>query len=99
MITEKDESNILTKDISCKCKCRFDGKNVIQINGGITINVDKSVKNVMYVKKIIFRIMSNVVVKMKKYLASIMDDSAITCDEIIDAEETKTFPTYFIEKK
>ena len=23
MITEKNESNILTKDISCKCKCRF----------------------------------------------------------------------------
>ena len=29
-------------------------KNVIQINGGITINVDVSVKSVMYVKKIIF---------------------------------------------
>ena len=31
-------------------------ENGIQINGGITINVDVSVKNVMYVKKIIFRI-------------------------------------------
>ena len=31
-----------------------------------------------------------------KYLASIMDDSVITCDEII--EET-TFPTNFNEKK
>ena len=26
------------------------GINVIQINGGITVNVDVSVKNVMYVK-------------------------------------------------
>ena len=26
MITGINESNILTKDISCKCKCRFDGK-------------------------------------------------------------------------
>ena len=31
-----------------------------------------------------------------KYLANIMDDSATTCDEII--EETKTFPTNFNEK-
>ena len=31
-------------------------KNVIWNNGRITINVDMSVKNVMYVKKIIFGI-------------------------------------------
>ena len=47
------ESRILTKCI-CKCKCRFDGKNVIQINGGITVNADVSVKSVMHVKKIVF---------------------------------------------
>ena len=29
MITPKNESNISTEDISCKCTCRFDGKNVI----------------------------------------------------------------------
>ena len=40
-------------------------KNVSQINGGITINVDVSVKNVMYVKKIIFGILLHVVVKME----------------------------------
>ena len=40
MITGINESNILTKDVSCERKYRFDGKNVIQINGGITINVD-----------------------------------------------------------
>ena len=36
-----------------------------------------------------------------KYVASIMDDSAITCDEIIASydEETKTIPKYFNEKK
>ena len=39
-------------------------ENVIQINGGITIDVDVSVKNVMYVKKIIFGILLHVVVKM-----------------------------------
>ena len=26
IITGKNESKILTKDISCKCKCRFDEK-------------------------------------------------------------------------
>ena len=32
-------------------------ENVIQVNGGVTINIDVSVKNIMYVKKIIFRIL------------------------------------------
>ena len=38
---------------------------VIQINGAITINRDVSVKNAMYVKKIIFRTLLHVVVKME----------------------------------
>ena len=69
MITGKNESNILTKDILCECKCRFDGKNVIQINkitiNGIEINVNVSVKNVMCVKSVIFGILLHVVVKME----------------------------------
>ena len=65
MIAGRYESKILTKDISCDCKCRFDGKHVFQINGGVIINVDVSVKNVMYVKKIIFEILLHVVVKME----------------------------------
>ena len=40
-------------------------KNVVQINGGITINVDVSVKNVMHVKKIIMGILLHIVVKME----------------------------------
>ena len=40
-------------------------ENVIHINGGITINIDVNVKNVMYVKKIMFGILLNVYVKMK----------------------------------
>ena len=39
-------------------------ENIIQINGGITINVDVSVKN-MYVKKIMFGILLHVVAKME----------------------------------
>ena len=38
-------------------------RNVTSINGGITINVDVSVKNI-YVKKIMFGILLHVIVKM-----------------------------------
>ena len=40
-------------------------ESVIQINGRIMINVDVSVKNIMYVKKIMFRILLDVIVKME----------------------------------
>ena len=40
-------------------------ENVIHINGGIRINVDVSVKNVMYVKKIMFGSLQLVVMKME----------------------------------
>ena len=39
-------------------------ENVIHINDGITINVDKGVKNMVHVKMIIFGILLHVVVKM-----------------------------------
>ena len=42
------------------------GKNVIQINGGIMINVNMSVKNAMHVKKIMFGILKQVILKMGK---------------------------------
>ena len=38
---------------------------VIQINGGITINVNVGIKNIIYVKKIIFGILVHVFMKMK----------------------------------
>ena len=41
-------------------------QNVIQINGGITINVDVSVKNIIYVKKNKFGILVHVFIKMEK---------------------------------
>ena len=40
-------------------------EKVIQTNGGISINANVSVKNVMYVKKIIFQILLHVVVKVE----------------------------------
>ena len=40
-------------------------QNVNQINGGITTNVDVSVKQFMYVKMIMFGILLHVFVKME----------------------------------
>ena len=56
-------------------------QNVSQINGGITIIVDASVKNIIYVKKIMFGIVLHLILKMEN-IASIMD--TIFCDEIKD---------------
>ena len=38
---------------------------VIQINGGTMINVDVSVKNVIYVKRIMFGILLHLIVEME----------------------------------
>ena len=40
-------------------------EDVVQINGGIMINVDVSVKKLMYVKKIMFAILLHVIAKME----------------------------------
>ena len=41
------------------------GQNVVQTNGGITINVYVSVKSIVYVKKIMYGILLHVIVKME----------------------------------
>ena len=64
-ITGINESKTLTKHVSCECKRKFDERKCNSIDGGITINVDVSVKNMIYVKKVIFRILSHVVVKIE----------------------------------
>ena len=65
MITGINESKSLTEHISCEWKCKFDGENVSESIGGITVNVDVSVKKVMYVKKIMFGVLLHVIVKME----------------------------------
>ena len=60
-------------------------KNAIQINGGITINVDVSIKKFLYGNNIMSGILLHVIVKNGKYLTSIMDK--IICDEIVDVKE------------
>ena len=55
---------VINKHISCECKCSSDRKNVVQINGGITINVDVSVKNIIYLKEIMFGVLQHVFLKI-----------------------------------
>ena len=83
MITGKSEPKILTKDIPCKRKCKFDGRKHNQIKSEIMINADVNVKKHKYEKDYIWNpaICS---CENGKYLASIIDDdSVIMCDEII----------------
>ena len=49
-----------------------------------------SVKNTMNVKKDYIWNLSTCSCKNRNYLASIMDDSAITCDEIIESYDEET---------
>ena len=44
---------------------KFTEQNVSQVNGAITMNIDVSVKNMIYMKKIMFGILLHVVVKME----------------------------------
>ena len=61
MITEMNELQTLTKHISYQCKCKFDGRK----HNEITINIDVTVKNIIYGKKIMFRIVLHVDMKME----------------------------------
>ena len=57
-------------------------ENVIQINGGVLIHVDVNVKNVIYLKNIVWN-SATCICENGKYLTSIIGDSAIICDRVI----------------
>ena len=67
--------------------------NVNAISSGIKINVDANAENIIYEKDYTWN-PATCNCENGKYLASIIDDLMITCDEIIDAEDTN-----FNEKK
>ena len=75
-------------------------ENEIQINRWIAINVDECKKRNVCEKDYVWN-PATCSCENGKYLTSIMKDSRITCDEIIKsyAEEAKTIPTNFAEKK
>ena len=71
-------------------------ENIIQIKSGITINVGVSVKVHCVCEKDYIWSPATCSCENGKYLASVIDNSMVTCDEVL--EETKTIPTKFNEK-
>ena len=98
MITAINESETSTKHVSWECKCKFDGR---KCNSNQKCNNEKHqcecIKHHICEKDYIWNPATGNC-KNVKYLASIINDSVITFDEIIDAEatpydeETKTVP-------
>ena len=100
MITGINESKILTKHISGECKCTFDGT---KCNLNQWSNNNKSTcecKKHIWENDVVWNC-ATCNCENRKYLASIMDDSTIICDEVMKSydEEIKTIPTNFNEKK
>ena len=90
MITGINESKTLTKHISCECKCKFDGRNC---NSDQWWNNDKcrcECKKLHVCEKDYVWNPAICNYENGKYLKSIMDDSAIMCDEIIELYDEET---------
>ena len=87
MITGINESKTLTKHISCECKCKFDREKVEYQQMSMWVY-----KNSCFWERLCS--------ENGKYLASIMDDSFMIYDEVIESydEEIKSIPTNFNEK-
>ena len=96
LITGINESKTLTKHISCECKCKFNGRNC---NSDQWWNNDKcrcECKKRHVCEKDYVWNPGTCNCENGKYLASIMDDSAIMCDEIIESYKEEA---NFNEKK
>ena len=101
MITGINASKTVVKHTSCECKYRFDGR---KCNSDQWWNNDKcrcECKKRHVCEKDYVWNPATCNCENGKYLASIMDDSVITCDEITEShkEETKHISTNFNEKK
>ena len=85
-----NESKTSTKDISCECKCKFDGR---KCNSDQWWNNDKcpcECKKRHVCEKDYVCNPAAYSCQNGKYLASIVDDSAILCDEIIESYDEET---------
>ena len=109
MITGIKESKTLTKHVSNECNCKFDGR---KCNSDQSWNKNKcrcECKKSHVCEKDYVWNPATCNCENEKYLAIIMDNPMITCDEVIDPDaklspkdnddETKTIPTNFNEKK
>ena len=92
-VTGINESKALTKHISCKCKCGFDGR---KCSSDQRWNNDKFGCEC---KKCDVLNPATSSCENGKHLASIMDDSAIICDEVIDTVVELNGQTIFFKKK
>ena len=64
-VSNKTDLNITKNIYHANVNVNLIEENLIQIKSGIMINVDVSVKNIIYVKKIISGILLHTVVKME----------------------------------
>ena len=99
MIKGKNESKKLAKHISCECKCKFDRR---KCNSYEWWNNDKcrcECKKRHICKKDYVWNPATCNCENGKYLPSIMDDSAIIFDEVIDVDAESNEETNFNEKK
>ena len=98
MIAGINELKTLTKHMSCKCKCKIDGRkcNLNQWWNNHKCWCDCK-KHICEKEDYIWNPAAICYCKNGTYVADIIDDSVITCDEIIK-EETKTVTTNFNEK-
>ena len=92
-VTGINESKALTKHISCKCKCGFDGR---KCSSDQWWNNDKFGCEC---KKCDALNPATSSCQNGKHLAGIMDDSAIICDEVIDTVVELNCQTNFLKKK
>ena len=101
IITGINESKTLAKHISCECKCTFIGR---KCDSDQWRNNDKCwyecIKRHICEKDYVCNT-ATCNYENGKYLASVLDDSAIISDKITESykEETKAVPTNFYEKK
>ena len=96
MITGINDSKELSKHISCKCQCKFEGR---KHNYHQCWNSNKCwcecKKRHVWEKDYVWN-PATCNFENEKNLASIMDDSEITCNEVIESKDEET---NFNEKK
>ena len=95
IITRINELKTLLKHISCKCKCRFDGRKCHSNQWWNSKKCRCECKKHICGKDYISN-PATYSCRNGNYLTSIINDSVITCDEIID-EEKETIATSFNE--
>ena len=96
MITGKNQGKILTKDISCKCKCRFVEKKCSSVQWWNNNTCLCECKKRHVCDKDYTWNPATCSCQNGKCLASFMDNSAIACDEVIESYDEET---NFNEKK